>query len=204
MKFYSFDEWLVENAALSGSRDWRKKINLTHIKYVYHWLTEGNLFEQIYGGFKYVPNHQSFILRKTDGKKIEMPPLPPHRYILGGESTGPDTERVCMTVDPTYDRAGESGESKVCLVLDLQRILKEMQVTDLTDNHEAEIRVQKIDNWPDYCSMIFIDKKTYEKGDGWEGFFYRAVQEWLPQELKTKVKVMTSTKAICKELEKLK
>lgn len=197
MKIKKFSE-LFENADLFGSRQKHEKIPLDGVKYSFHWLTEGNLFGQIYGHD--IKNHDEFILRKNNGKKMIMPPLPPTKWCLGGDNSD---YGLCMTVDPGYESAGISGESKICIVFDLPKLLKDFKCKDLTDNGEAEIRFQKISDWYKYAIGLYSDKKTYEKGDGWEGFFYRGIHEWLPEELKKIVHVCPSTISICKELKKL-
>lgn len=193
---------------LESIRHEEKKIDLSKCKYAYHWVNEGNLFSQVYDDSNLSQNdHQRFILRKFNGKAIEMPnKFPPKRFVLGGdenESLKDETEEfnnaVCLTVDPEYYQAGFTGESNVCIVFEITDLGK---VRDLTDNGEAEIRVEKIDDWVTKAKAIFIVKKTYEKGDGWEGFFYRGISEWLPVEVKAKVKTFPSAKSISQELKK--
>jgi hypothetical protein len=189
MSILSFNEFINESL-----RHTRQKIDYSNIKYVYHWLNEGQLFSQIYDE----PNKdefQKFILRKSNGKKIEMPSLPPKKYLLGG-----DKSNVCMTLDPEYTSAGFTGESYICLVLNLQKLIKDFKIEDLTDNGEAEIRIEKIPQFNKYLEKVFIVKKNYEKGDGWEGFYYRPIQEWYTQDLKLITEILPSVKSISKEL----
>jgi len=177
------------------------KIPLDSVKYAFHWLTEGNLFTQTYG--QNVSDSQKYILRKSGGKSIQMPPLPPTDYMLGGADNDEQSTGVCMTLDPTYGRAGVSGESKICIAMDFQALRRDFEVQDLTDNGEAEVRIKMVKNWPKYTKSIFVDRKSWERGDGWEGFFYRPVKEWMPEELKPIVHVEISTRSICKALKEL-
>ena len=159
----------------------QKKIDLNKFEYAFHWINEGNLFCQVYDESNLSDNEKTrFILRKSNGKKIEMPTkFPPKKFLLGGDENEPledeSTEfsnAVCLTVDPEYYQAGFTGESNVCIIFEIKDLGK---IRDLTDNGEAEIRVEKVENWVEKAKAIFVVKKVYEKGDGWEGFFYRGM-----------------------------
>ena len=61
-----------------GIRRKEEKIDLSEIKWAFHWINEGNLFEQMYhvNGI----DTTKYILRKQGGKKLEMPSLPTETY----------------------------------------------------------------------------------------------------------------------------
>lgn len=167
-------------------------VPLDEIRWCFHWINEGNLFEQCYDTDSIDVTH--YVLRKRGGKSIEMPPLPRERFVLGG-----DGGEVCMTIDPDYDRAGFTGESKICLVFPFES-LRDLKVENLTSNGEAEIRFEKVEDWDEKVAAIYIERRTWERGDGWEGFWYRPVQSWLPVSLVDKVGVFASSRGISREL----
>lgn len=206
------EQWWLDNVAMKESfvmsfsefvnealRHSMAKMDLSDFKYAFHWVNEGLLFEQLYDmdGAHSGP----YILRKSNGKKIEMPPLPAERMVFGnrdpdarvttGSSMG---NEVCMTVDPEYAAAGMTGESNVCFVFDLPGLMRDYDVKNLTDNGEAEVRVLRIDDPKKYIVRIFVPTKVWDKGDGWEGFHYRAIKEWFPDSLKPLVVVTRSNK----------
>jgi hypothetical protein len=147
------------------------KFDLSEVKHAYHWLTEGNLFYACYGNHK---NTTKIVLGKN-----RMPALPPRtRYVLDGE--------VCMTVDPRYIEPAFNEDSPR-LVLDFERIMHDCTVENITDNGEAEVRIKAIRDWTKYLVRIDILKESYENGMEWEDFKFRAVKEWLPSELRSKV-----------------
>jgi len=93
---------------------------------------------------------------------------------------------TCLTVDPSYmDPA--FNEDGSCIVLDYQKLANDYDLEDLTDNGESEVRVMGIKNWPQYLVRIDIPDWVYEEGNEWEEIEYRAIKEWLPEELKSKV-----------------
>lgn len=190
----TYPEFILEN--YSGIRKERKKIDMSTIKWAYHWINEGNLFEQMYDvtGVDTI----KYVLRKNNGKKLEMPNLPTEKFNLGETGYG----EVCMTVDPGYYNAGFTGESHICLVFDIES-LKDLEFEDLTDNGEAEIRFNNIPNWDQRVHSIFTTNKVWEKGDGWEGFYYRPISEWFSPNLKPLVKTFKSSKEISHFLEKM-
>jgi hypothetical protein len=176
-----------------GFRHERRLVPLDDIRWCYHWISEGNLFDQTYDTDGVDTN--PYILRKSGGKSIEMPPLPRERFHLGG-----DTGEVCMTIDPDYDRAGFTGESKICLVFSFES-LRDLEVENLTDNGESEIRFSEVPNWNERVEAIYVERKTWERGDGWEGFFYRSVKSWMPVSLVDKVHSLSTSRGISRELE---
>jgi hypothetical protein len=178
-----------------GIRRKEEKIDLSEIKWAFHWINEGNLFEQMYdvNGI----DTTKYILRKQGGKKLEMPSLPPERFVLGEVGHG----EVCMTVDPGYYQAGFTGESNVCLVFPLDS-LQDLELEDLTDNGEAEIRFKEVPDWNKRVHSIYTTNKVWSRGDGWEGFYYRAISEWFPASLKPLVQTLASPKAISGALSK--
>lgn len=189
MSIPSFNEFINESL-----RHTRQKIDYSNIKYVYHWLNEGQLFSQLYDE----PDKdelQKFVLRKLNGKKLEMPSIPSKKYLLGE-----DKSNVCMTLDPEYTSAGFTGEAFICLVLNLQKLIRDFKIEDLTNNGEAEIRIEKIPQFNKYLEKVYITRKSYEKGEGWEGYYYRPVQEWYPQDLKNITEILPSVKSISKAL----
>lgn len=194
MNILTFEDFLVEN--YTGIRKKHEKIDLSQVKWAFHWINEGNLFEQMYDT-KNV-NTTPFVLRKNNNKKLEMPQLPPEKFTLGHAVHG----QVCMTIDPGYYNAGFTGESNICLVFSMES-LKDLKMQDLTGNGEAEIRFNEIPNWNKRVYTIYTTNKVWNKGDGWEGFFYRAVSEWFSPELKPIVQILSSPQAISKALEKL-
>jgi hypothetical protein len=173
----------------------REKLNLSNYKYVFHWLNESRLFEQSYN----IDNIETkpYILRRYGGKKLIMPPLPDEQFLLGEKS-----KQVCMTLDAKYISAGTSGENHICLVFPLDKLLT-LEYEDLTDNSESEIRFKFIPNWNKIVEKIYIPNLLYSKGDGWEGFYYRAVSEWFPKTLIDKLEIKRSPRDISKELLKL-
>lgn len=179
-----------------GIRRERRKIDLSQVKWAFHWINEGNLFEQMYDVSGV--NTTGYILRKNGGKKIEMPPLPPEKFSLGEVGYG----EVCMTVDPGYYNAGFTGESNVCLVFPMSS-LSDLKMEDLTDNGEAEIQFDVVPDWNKRVHAIYTTNKVWSRGDGWEGFYYRAISEWFPESLKPLVQTLPSPKAISGELSHL-
>jgi hypothetical protein len=169
----NFNDFLNESRF---DRNRKIKINLSDVKYAYHWVTEGKLFDACYG-----PNVQ-------DDDRIvldmgPMPALPKPSYKLS---------KICLTVDPEYmDPA--FNEDGSCIVFDFQRLRRDFDIEDLTDNGEAEIRIQsQILNWPRYIVQLDISRESYEFGVEWEEFDYRPIKEWLPRELKNKVEIFKS------------
>jgi hypothetical protein len=75
-------------------------------------------------------------------------------------------------------------------------------IENLTDNGEAEIRVKKVPDWDRIVKRVYIIKKPYETGDGWEEFFYRPIKEWLPDRLKSMVTVETTATKLGKLIDK--
>ena len=111
----------------------QKKIDLNKFEYAFHWINEGNLFCQVYDESNLSDNEKTrFILRKSNGKKIEMPTkFPPKKFLLGGDENEPledeSTEfsnAVCLTVDPEYYQAGFTGESNVCIIFEIKQTFK--------------------------------------------------------------------------------
>lgn len=192
---YRFDEWLNESKDLSDNLRGKEKLDLSKVKYAYHWVNEGNLFDQMYVHTGR-GNDRNYILRKYDGKKLDMPPLPEERFYLGGTD---DNSHVCLTVDAEYVSAGVSGESYFCLVFEVAD-LEKLGIENLTNNGEAEIRVKRIPDWDKIFKHAYVVRKNYETGDGWEGFFYRAAKEWMPEKIKSMLTVAPSAKAIGKLL----
>lgn len=172
-----------------------QKIRLDNIRYLYHWVNEGNLFEQVYDASPF-PSSRDYVLRKYAGKKLQMPKLPKERLMLGEENE----YTVCMTIDPSYESAGYTGESDICLVFDAVKLMQACDFKDFSDNGESELRFLGILDWDVFLKNILITKKCYDTGNGWEGFFYRPVSEWLPERLKGVVETYSSTKAICNQL----
>ena len=175
----------------------KRKIDLSKMDWAFHWITDANLFSQSYDTTGI--DDTNYILRTKSGKKISMPPLPPERFILGDKY---DLSRVCMTVDPGYYSAGTTGENNICLLFPIKPLLK-LDYIDLTDNGEAEIRFKYVPDWDKLVHTIFVTNKTWSKGDGWEGFYYRPISEWFPNSLKDIVRFFPSSKSISQELCKI-
>jgi len=157
-------------------RNNRSKIDLGEVDKAYHWMTEGKFFDACYSDF-------SGDSRKYCIKKGPMPALPTPNYKIGYEST----QNTCLTVDPTYYDPC-FNEDGICVVLDMKKLVENNKIEeDLTDNGESEFRTKPLRNWPSYLVEININEKGYLKGLGWEEFRFRAIQDWLPEELKSKV-----------------
>lgn len=156
----------------SFDRKLKAKINLNEVKYAYHWLTEGKLFEACYGDMK---DAGRYVLDMGP-----MPPLPTPNFNLS---------HICLTVDPTYMDPAFNEDSS-CIVFDFELLKADYDIEDLTDNGEAEIRIQtKIINWPRYMKQLDISRESYEFGLEWEDYEYRPLQDWLPKEIKDRVEV---------------
>jgi len=156
-------------------RKLHKILNLDDIDICYHWLTEGKLFDACYNNFK--GDDSKYILRK--GPILEKP-IP--SYKLGNNDNG-----ICITVDPNYTDVA-FNEDGPCIIFDLKKLKKDYEFENLTDNDEAELRISEpIINWPKYCIKINIIEKNYLKGVSWEDFRFRAIEQWIPDELKSKV-----------------
>jgi hypothetical protein len=191
-------------AFLESLRHEQKKLDLKKFKYAFHWVNDGNLFCQVYDEESLSEKDKTaFVLKKIDGKRLDIPTkFPKKRFILGGEENDlnqDDSSAVCLTLDPTYLEAGFTGESHICIVFEIKDL---GEIRDLTDNGEAEIRCKVINNWVEKAKEIFVTQKAYTKGDDWEEFEYRPLSEWLPSEVKEKLKICKSIKEIGKELEK--
>lgn len=201
-KFYNIEEYdmtgfrgfkYLVNESLNLDdlyRNNKNKIDLSQVKYIYHWMTEGKFFEACYGDVKQLIK---YIVDRTEDKIFEMPSqLPPINYTFGGDDY---TEyKKCLTVDPTYIDPcfNEDGS---CIVLDFQKLRNDYDFEDLTDKGEAEIRTIVIDNWTKYLIRIDIPIESYNNGIEWEEeVTYRAIKLWLPEELKSKVKTFKSEK----------
>ena len=151
------------------------KVDLNDVDYVYHWLTEGKLFDACYSDFK--GDDSKFIL-----KRGVIPHKPVPNYKLGYQ------RGICLTIDPNYfDPA--FNEDGSCIVMDMNKLKLDYEFENLTDNGEAEIRsTLVINNWPNYCINININEKSFIRGGNFEGYKFRAINEWLPDELKHLVK----------------
>ena len=185
--FKSFNESLsVEEL----NRKNKSKIDLSQVDVVYHWLTEGKLFDACYAGYG-KPGEQ-YVL-----KKGKMPELPPVQYEL--KSSWNNSPQVCLTVDPFYSDPA-FNEDGACIIFDFKKLEKDFKIEDLTDNGEAEIRIKAdIIDWPKYMIQLDIGKKSYMTGQGWEDFRFRALKDWLPEEIKSKVVTFTSMKQLLKD-----
>ena len=154
----------------------RSKIDLLQVDYAYHWMTEGKFFDACYADYK--GDSSKYCL-----KRGVMPDLPAPTYRLGYDSA----QNMCLTVDPTYYDPC-FNEDGLCVVLNMQKLIANHKIEeDLTDNGEAEFRTKLIPNWPNYLIEININEKSYLKGIGWEEFRFRAIKDWIPEELKSKV-----------------
>ena len=178
----SFSSFTNESLRIADlNRRSERRIDLSQVTIAYHWLTEGKLFDACYS-----------LVRTSDSTKYvlkvgKIPSLPVPNYVLGW------TDEVCMTVDPTYTDPA-FNEDGSCLRFDMQEIMKDFKITDLTDNGEAEFRINgPIKDWPKYLLGIDCNRKSYEKGIGWEGIRYRALSDWLPESLKSKVTTFKNT-----------
>lgn len=187
----AFSEFLESLSIQQLDRHNERKIDLSQIDVAYHWLTEGKLFEACYFDWQTAGHTKGemrpYILSRANGKKIEMPQLPPVKYLIQ------PGEFVCLTVDPSYmDPA--FNEDGSCIVFDFKRLVADCPITeDLTDNGEAEFRVAEIPDWPKYVLRVDVLKQSYEKGISWEGMVkYRPLSEWMPDEIKQKVRLFSS------------
>lgn len=176
---------------LENIRKKRIKIDITDAKYAYHWINEGNLFDQCYNTDE-IKNPAPYILRKNNGVILSLPKLPEKRYVLGGTDS---IHGVCLTLDPRYISAGFTGESHICLLFKMENLM-DLHIENLTNNGEAEIRIKEIPDWNKRIDEILTTNKIWTKGDGWEGYYYRPISEWLPEELKHLVKTFPSVKKI--------
>ena len=166
------------------------KIDLTQVDFAYHWLTEGKLFDACYAN--YGKPGEEYVL-----KRGKMPALPPVQYEL--KSSWNNSPQICLTVDPFYSDPA-FNEDGACIVFDFKKLKSDYEIEDLTDNGESEIRIKNdIIDWQKYMIRVDIGKKSYLTGQGWEDFRFRALKDWLPEEIKSKVTTFTSIKQLLKD-----
>ncbi len=174
------------NEALYKRKD-RIKTDLEKVDVVYHWLTEGKLFESCYKT-ENSDQDKSFLLDIGP-----IPTLPSPTYSLSN---------ICLTVDYSYFDPAFNEEGS-CLVLDFKKLYEDFEIEDLTDNGEAEIRInQAIPDWTKYLIKIQTPSDVYNDGTEWEDFEFRAIKEWLPIELKAKVETFDDLDDLLKKRQK--